>query len=142
MTVETAEALVWTAIYSTEHFRHCLNSAVRDLPCELLSEALAILEGAGEDVPATPQWFADRGVELPVLMSEMHKSAQVPYVRRANNQVSPETEALIRALLTQGQSKSAIARTLRVNRRVVIRVARETVHVEQGSNRRAHTEAS
>ena len=48
------------------------------------------------------------------------------YVRRANNQVSAELEALIRDLLALGRTETAIARALRVNRRVVTRVARES----------------
>jgi hypothetical protein len=125
MTTESAIALILLAMDSTAHRKNCLGDAVRDLPCELLTEALAILEADGEDVQEGRQWFADHGVQLPAPRSEVHKSAQLPYLRRANNQVSPAPEALIRELLTQGQTKSAIARALRVNRRVVIRVARE-----------------
>jgi len=53
------------------------------------------------------------------------------YVRRAGNQVSEYTEARIRELLGRGLSKSAVAQALRVNRRVVIRVAREAQSAQQ-----------
>jgi hypothetical protein len=55
------------------------------------------------------------------------------YLRRTNNQVSEYTEAHIRELLSRGLSKSAIARAIRVNRRVVIRVARENQSAQQGT---------
>lgn len=143
MTVETAEALILVTMDSVVHRQNCLWDAVRDLPCELLTEALAVLEADGEDVRDARQWFADHGVQLPApgpKCTEVHSLPPVPYARRAPNQVSPETEALIRELLTQGQTKSAIARAVNVNRRVVIRVAREMV-VEVES-RRVHTGAS
>jgi hypothetical protein len=57
----------------------------------------------------------------------MRPRIPVRYVRRANNQVSAELEAINRELLVRGWTKTAIARALRVNRRVVIRVAREEV---------------
>jgi hypothetical protein len=47
------------------------------------------------------------------------------YRRRSNNQVSEYIEAHIRELLGRGLSKSAVARAVRVNRRVVIRVAQQ-----------------
>jgi len=53
------------------------------------------------------------------------------YFRRAGNQVSEYTEVHIRELLSRGLSKSAVARALRVNRRVVIRVAREAQSAQQ-----------
>jgi hypothetical protein len=59
------------------------------------------------------------------------------YVRRANNQVSEYTEAHIRELLSRGLSKSAVARAIRVNRRVVIRVAHEAQSAQQGQ--KGHT---
>ena len=65
MTVETAEALILVTMDSVAHRQNCLWDGVRDLPYELLVEALAILEGAGEDVLTIRQWFADRRVQLP-----------------------------------------------------------------------------
>jgi hypothetical protein len=59
------------------------------------------------------------------------------YNRRANNQVSECLEGCIRDLLRRGLSKSAVARALRVNRRVVIRVATEAQSAQQ--NRKCRT---
>ncbi|HUZ93838.1 MAG TPA: hypothetical protein VMU57_02895 [Edaphobacter sp.] len=58
-----------------------------------------------------------------VLVTQEQES--YPYVRHGNHQASEEVEMHIRELLGRGWSKSAIARVLHVNRRVVIRVARE-----------------
>jgi sulfur transfer complex TusBCD TusB component (DsrH family) len=69
------------------------------------------------------EWIASKGVEV-------RSRAPASYVRRANNQVSAELEALIRDLLARGWTKTAISHDLRVNRRVVIRVAREAVPSE------------
>jgi len=55
------------------------------------------------------------------------------YVRRAGNQVSEQLETFIRELLGCGWKKSAIARALRINRRVVIRVAREAQSAQKSS---------
>jgi DNA invertase Pin-like site-specific DNA recombinase len=63
------------------------------------------------------EWLASKGVEV-------RRPAPAPYVRRANNQVSADLEAIIRDLLARGWTKTAIAHALRVSRRVVIRVAR------------------
>jgi hypothetical protein len=76
MTAESAEALILLAMDSTAHRKNCLGDAVRDLPWELLIEALSVLEP--EDVQDARRWFADYRVELPT------------------PQVLPETEALIR----------------------------------------------
>lgn len=57
--------------------------------------------------------------------TETSKPVPFRYVRRANNQVSEPLEMAIRDLLDRGWTKSAIAKAVRVNRRVVIRVARE-----------------
>jgi hypothetical protein len=65
MTVEAAESLILLTMDSVAHRQNCLREPVQDLPHELLVEALSILEGAGEDVLAISQWFADRGVKLP-----------------------------------------------------------------------------
>ncbi len=78
MTTESAVALILVTMDSVLHNRNCLGGAVRDLPCELLTEALTVLEADGEDVREARQWLADHGVQLPV------------------PQASPETEALIR----------------------------------------------
>jgi hypothetical protein len=85
-------------------------------------------------VPAEPQIELepmeriDDGEDVRIEASE-----PVPfrYVRRANNQVSEQFEMVIRDLLKRGWTKSAIARALRVNRRVVIRVAREVQSAQQ-----------
>lgn len=69
-------------------------------------------------IAATLEWLATNGVEVRPLVPAR-------YVRRADNQVSAELEAFIQDLLARGRTKTAIARALRVNRRVVIRVARE-----------------
>ncbi len=76
MTVETAEALILMAKHSTAHCKYCLRTRVRDIPRELLIEALSVLEP--EDVQDARRWFADYGVELPTLP------------------VSPEDQAVIR----------------------------------------------
>lgn len=76
MTTESAEALILVTMDSVVHRQNCLWGAVRDLPCELLTEALTVLEA--EDVREARQWFADHGVQLPA------------------PQVSPETGALVR----------------------------------------------
>lgn len=77
MTTESATALILVTMDSLLHNRDCLGGTARDLPCELLAEALIVLEGAGEDEDARDarQWFADHGVQL---------------------QVAPATKALIR----------------------------------------------
>jgi len=76
MTAESAEALILVMMDSVVHHQNCLLGVVRDLPSELLIEALRVLEP--EDVRDARQWFADHGVQLPA------------------PQVSLETEALIR----------------------------------------------
>lgn len=91
-------------------------------PGELLETLLVACfwesEAEGRDMSEWHEWLAGKGVEVRPRVS-------VRYVRRANNQVSAELEAIIRDLLARGWTKTAIARALRVNRRVVIRVARE-----------------
>jgi len=115
---------------------------------EILGEELARAEATGEPLEELRAHLAERGFSVPehVAASDSTEALETsphPYVRRANNQVSPETEALIRELLTQGQTKSAITRALRVNRRVVIRVAREMEEwVADQEHRRVHSEAS
>jgi len=48
-----------------------------------------------------------------------------PQQRRGPNQIPEGLEEIIRELLGRGWGKSRIARTLRLNRRTVIRVARQ-----------------
>lgn len=65
MSVETAEALISMARHSTAHRKYCLMTRERDLPRDLLIEALRVLEP--KDVQDARRWFADYGVELPTL---------------------------------------------------------------------------
>lgn len=89
---------------------------------ELLAAAYAELEP--DDAEGTLKWLSEHGVDVP-------KSTKDTYRRRANNQKSAEIEEFIRQLLDRGLSKTAIARQLKVNRRVVIRVAREALQSAQ-----------
>jgi hypothetical protein len=81
-----------------------------------------------DDVAPTVEINADT-ITSPV--EEQDSAPPFIYNRRANNQVSECTEACVRDLLRRGLSKSAIARAIRVNRRVVIRVAREAQSAQQ-----------
>jgi DNA invertase Pin-like site-specific DNA recombinase len=96
---------------------------------ELLTTALRELEAVGRDTSETRAWFFRHGVQLP-------RGAKAGYHRRANNQISEQAETLIRDLLDRGWTKTAIAESLRVNRRVVIRVARECQSAQSMKNRR------
>jgi len=101
MTAEKAEALVLLAMDSMIHHQNCLRDAVRDMPCELLSEALAVMEGAGENVLCVRQWFAKRGVQLPgpqVSMTLARISGQIlDYLGRSDEpQTRVEIEAHVR----------------------------------------------
>jgi hypothetical protein len=116
--IETAISLVGLMMEALVHRKTCLRVAERDLPDELLAAALAKLEAAGRDTSGVREWLSSYGVHPP-------QNAQVLYRRRANNQVSDRTEVLIRELLDCGWTKTAIAQSLRINRRVVIRVSRE-----------------
>jgi hypothetical protein len=118
MRIETAISLIGVMMEALVHRKSCLRVAEKDLPDELLAAALAKLEAAGRDTSGVREWLSSYGVHPP-------QNAQAPYRRRANNQVSDRTEVLIRELLDGGWTKSAIARQLKVNRRVVIRVANE-----------------
>ena len=89
------------------------------------------LEAEGKDMSEWHEWVAAKGIEV-------RPSAPAPYVRRANNQVSGELEGFIRDLWARGWKKSAIARALRVNRRVVIRVAREAIPREAIPSAQCH----
>lgn len=101
-------------------------NAQKDLPVELLTAAFATLEADDRDTSEAREWLSVHGAHMP-------NSEQSPYRRRTNNQKSPEVESLIRDLLERGWTKSAIAESLRVNRRVVIRVAREALQSAQGA---------
>ena len=102
------------------HRETCLKSAEKDVPEELLAAAVAELEADSRDTSGTLAWLSDHGVS--VLQSAKPQPA---YRRRANNQVPAAVESLIRDLLEEQWTKTAIAKHLKVNRRVVIRVARE-----------------
>jgi transposase len=86
------------------------------------------LEANGRDTSEVRDWLFRYGVQLP-------QNAQPTYRRRANNQVSAEVEALICELIGKKWSKSAIAKRLKVNRRVVIRVAREFQSAQSTKNK-------
>jgi hypothetical protein len=115
---ETAISLIGIVMEALVHRTTCLRVAEKDFPDELLAAALAKLEAKGRDTSGVREWLSGYGVHPP-------QNATALYRRRANNQVSAPTEALIRDLLNSGWTKSAIAETLRINRRVVIRVSRE-----------------
>jgi hypothetical protein len=102
------------------HRRDCQHSEPGELLETLLADCLGELEGEGRDMSGWHEWLATKGVEV---------RPRVParYVRRTNNQVSAELEAFIHDLLARGRTKTAIAHALRVNRRVVIRIAREAI---------------
>lgn len=82
------------------------------------------MEADGIDASATFKWLAERGVHI-------SKCTETAYRRRANSQKSAEIEEFIRDLLGRGLSKTAIAKQVGVNRRVVIRVAREATQSAQ-----------
>jgi hypothetical protein len=105
------------------HRRDCLRAEPGELLERLLVACFWETEAQGKDMSGWHDWLATKGVEV-------RPRTPARYVRRANNQVSAELEAIIRDLLARGWTKTAIARTLRVNRRVVIRVAREAVPSE------------
>jgi len=121
---ETAVSLIQVVMEVVVHRELCIKGAKKDLPMELLTAAFAELN---EDQAAgTLKWLAAHGVIVP-------KRTEIAYHRRANNQKSPETEELIRQLLEKGLSKTAIAKQLNVNRRVVIRVAAEAIQIAQST---------
>lgn len=74
---------------------------------------------------------AAEGAGKPSKNKHEREQSASSYTRRAPNQISEYTEAHIRELLRRGLSKSAVARALRVNRRVVIRVAQEAQSAQQ-----------
>jgi hypothetical protein len=121
MKIETAASLLGVVMEALLHRRTCCKAAQGgDLPVDLMAEAMAILDAAGRDTSGTREWLSTHGVHLP-------KADRPSYQRRANNQKSAEVEEFIRELLGRGLSKTAIAKQLSINRRVVIRVSREAV---------------
>ena len=143
---ESALALVEAVVDALVHRLHCLQDEAGRIP-EAFARALSELESVGVPIEleaegrtvSARRWLEEQGVQLPVPDPKCTTALSprpLPYVRRANNQVSAETEALIRDLLAQGRTKTAIARALRVNRRVVIRVAREMAQSAQPTAQR------
>jgi len=126
--IDTAISLLGVVMEALIHRENCLRGAQKDLPEELLVAALAKLEADDRDTSETREWLSNHGVHLP-------KSAQAPYHRRTNNQKPAEVEGFIRDLLERGWAKTAIAKQLKVNRRVVIRVAREAESAHNAKNR-------
>lgn len=126
MRIESAISLIGVVMEALVHRETCLKSGQKEVPGELLATALAELEANGRDASPIRVWFSNHGVELP-------QSAQPAYHRRSNNQVSAKVETLIRELLDKNWSKSAIARHLKINRRVVIRVSREAQCAQNGN---------
>ena len=118
MKIETAISLIVVVMEALAHRKNCSGGVQKDLPLELLTAAFAKLEASGRDTAGTREFLSNHGLHVP-------RIEPAPYHRRANNQKSEEAEAMIRDLLAAAWSKSAIARHLRVNRRVVIRVALE-----------------
>jgi hypothetical protein len=115
---DKAAAIVVILMDALAHRRDCRRAEPGELLETLFAACLGELEAEGRDMSGWYEWLATKGVE-------MRPRAPGRYVRRANNQVSAEIEGMIRNLLARGWKKTAIASALRVNRRVVIRVARE-----------------
>ena len=124
MRSETAISLLLVVTQAVSHRKICIGEVQGDVPLELLTIAFEALDADGIDASWTRAWLAEHGIEVPPCTS-------VPYRRRANNQVPAEVETLIRDLLERGWTKTAIALHLKVNRRVVIRVARESESAQQ-----------
>ncbi len=118
MKIETAISLIGVVMAALAHRKNCLGGTKQGLPMELLTAAFAKLEEAGRETSGNREFLSNHGFHVPSV-------EPAPYHRRANNQKSEEAEAMIRDLLRNEWSKSAIARHLHVNRRVVIRVALE-----------------
>ena len=123
MRIDTAISLIVVVMEVLWHRELCMTRAGlktegKDLPVELIVAALADLDADGADTTEARDLLRSHGVQLP-------ENAQMPYRRRSNNQKSAEVEELIRDLLNKRWTKTAIAKHLKVNRRVVIRVARE-----------------
>jgi len=128
---EKAAAFVAILTDALSHRRDCRRSEPGELLEMLLAACLGELEAEGRDMSGWHEWLATKGVEV-------RPRAPARYVRHANNQVSAELEAIIRDLLARDWTKTAIAHALRVNRRVVIRVARETAASETTPGRTVH----
>jgi hypothetical protein len=118
MRIDNAVSLIGVVMEFLVHREKSVKNAPVDLPMELLVAAFATLKTDGRDTSETREWLSRHGVDVP-------KSAEAPYRRRTNNQKSAELEEFIRQLLGRGMTKTAVAKQLSVNRRVVIRVARE-----------------
>ena len=130
--IETAISLVVVVMDALDYRKTCVGAAQKDLPDELLTAALKQIEADGEDTTEAREWLSTYGVHVPT-------SAPARYRRRTNNQKSAEVEGFIRELLDRGWAKTAIAKQLKVNRRVVIRVAREA---ESAQNTKKHQKQS
>jgi hypothetical protein len=113
-------ALIVILTDALAHRRDCQHSEPGELLETLLANCLGELEAEGRDMSGWHEWLATKGVEV-------RPRLPARYVRRTNNQVSAELEAFIHDLLARGRTKTAIAHALRVNRRVVIRIAREAI---------------
>jgi len=127
--IDTAMSLIRVVMEVVWHRELCmkragLNTEGKDVPVELIVAALADLDADGADTTEARDWFRRNGIHLP-------ENAQAPYRRRSNNQKSAEVEEVIRDLLNKSWTKTAIAKHLKVNRRVVIRVAREAQSAQE-----------
>jgi hypothetical protein len=91
---------------------------IGDLPEELLAAALEKLEEEGQPTSEVRERLASYGVEIRPL-------TPIKCTRRNNNQIGKELELVIQDLLERNWKKARIARTLRLNRRTIIRVSRE-----------------
>jgi DNA invertase Pin-like site-specific DNA recombinase len=120
---ETAISLIGVVMEALVHRETCLKGVQGDVPRELLAAAFAELEANDRNTSETRVWLSAHGVDLPPGVGTV-------YHRRANNQISAQTEILLRDLLDRGWTKTAIAESLRINRRVVIRVAREALSAQ------------
>jgi hypothetical protein len=120
MSVETAEALMLATMDSVVHRQNCLGGAVRDLPRELLIEALSVLEP--KDVQDARRWFADYGVELPTVpMSPEDRAVTriseqiLDYLRRSKEpRTRVEIEAHVKGKTVR--KRSALKRLLAAGR--------------------------
>jgi DNA invertase Pin-like site-specific DNA recombinase len=122
--IETAISLIGIVMEALVHREKCVKNAQKDLPVELLTAAFATLEADDRDTSEAREWLSVHGAHPP-------KNKGFTYQRRANNQKSAEIEGFIRDLLDRGLTKTAVAKQLGVNRRVVIRVAREAIQSAQ-----------
>lgn len=131
------------------HKHGLLSPLEKQQALEILADELVGIEGSDEALTIRTN-VEKAGLQIPIAREPVHvdspvglspaaetsdsevsqlcTSKEVPYsyVRHSNNQVSEEIEMHIQELLGRGWNKSAIARSLRLNRRVVIRVARSS----------------